>query len=148
VALISVAESLDTSSADARLVLNIMTAVSQWEREAIGERTRDALSRKRKRGERVGNLPFGSRLAGVGQHVEQDPGEQATLSEIRRLREQGTTMRGIATALNRGAHLTRRALAAAWSLSRGFSKRLPASDPSRPGDVFPKTCPFSRQLRC
>lgn len=35
VALISVAESLDTSSAGGRLVLNIMTAVSQWEREAI-----------------------------------------------------------------------------------------------------------------
>ena len=44
VALISVAESLDTGSAAGRLVINIMTAVSQWEREAIGERTRDALS--------------------------------------------------------------------------------------------------------
>jgi site-specific DNA recombinase len=41
VTLISVAESLDTGSAAGRLVLNIMTAVSQWEREAIGERTRD-----------------------------------------------------------------------------------------------------------
>ena len=39
VALISVAESLDTSSAAGRLVLNIMTAVSQWERKAKGERT-------------------------------------------------------------------------------------------------------------
>jgi hypothetical protein len=38
VALISVAESLDTGSAAGRLVINIMTAVSQWEREAIGER--------------------------------------------------------------------------------------------------------------
>jgi DNA invertase Pin-like site-specific DNA recombinase len=43
VALISVAESLDTSSASGRLMMNIMAAVSQWEREAIGERTRDAL---------------------------------------------------------------------------------------------------------
>jgi DNA invertase Pin-like site-specific DNA recombinase len=34
VALVSVAESLDTSSAGGRLVLNIMTAVSQWERES------------------------------------------------------------------------------------------------------------------
>ncbi len=38
VSLVSVAESLDTGSAAGRLVLNIMTAVSQWEREAIGER--------------------------------------------------------------------------------------------------------------
>src|SRR5271155_415180 len=38
VALVSVAECLDTGSAAGRLVLNIMAAVSQWEREAIGER--------------------------------------------------------------------------------------------------------------
>lgn len=62
VALISVAESLDTSSAAGRLVLNIMTAVSQWEREAIGERTGDAMDHKRTNGERVGNIRFGYRL--------------------------------------------------------------------------------------
>src|SRR6516225_611736 len=56
VSLISVAESLDTGSAAGRLVINIMTAVSQWEREAIGERTRDALRHKRANGERIGNI--------------------------------------------------------------------------------------------
>jgi DNA invertase Pin-like site-specific DNA recombinase len=45
------------------LVLNIMTAVSQWEREAIGERTRDAMSHKRTNGERGwANIKFGYRL--------------------------------------------------------------------------------------
>ena len=53
VALVSVAESLDTGSAAGRLVITIMGAVSQWEREAIGERTRDALQHKRSNGERV-----------------------------------------------------------------------------------------------
>ena len=38
VALISIAESLDTGSAAGRLVITIVGAVSQWEREAIGER--------------------------------------------------------------------------------------------------------------
>src|ERR1700692_3004661 len=66
VALVSVAESLDTGSAAGRLVLNIMTTVSQWEREAIAERTRDAMNHKRNNGERVGNIAFGSRLAGGG----------------------------------------------------------------------------------
>jgi len=61
--LVSVAESLDTGTAGGRLVLNIMTAVSQWEREAIGERTRDALRHKRAKGKRVGNIAFGFRLA-------------------------------------------------------------------------------------
>jgi len=63
VALISVAESLDTGSAAGRLVITIVGAVSQWEREAIGERTRDALRHKRSQGQRVGNIAFGSRIA-------------------------------------------------------------------------------------
>src|SRR5277367_71110 len=79
VALISVAESLDTGSAAGRLVITIMGAVSQWEREAIGERTRDALRHKRGQGQRVGNIAFGSRLASDGEHLEVAPGEQAAL---------------------------------------------------------------------
>jgi len=50
VALISVAESLDTGSAAGRLMITIMGAVSQWEREAIGERTRDALRHQARQG--------------------------------------------------------------------------------------------------
>ncbi len=114
VPLVSVAESLDTGSAAGRLVLNIMTAVSQWEREAIGERTRDALSHKRGKGERVGNLAFGYRLAHDGQHLEADPGEQQALAEIRRLRTDGMALRGIAAALNHRAYRTRRGTA--WRL--------------------------------
>src|ERR1022692_3221138 len=107
VALVSVAESLDTSSAGGRLVLNIMTAVSQWEREAIGERTRDALNHKRNRGERTGNIPFGSRLAADGKHLEPDSTEQAALAEIQRLRNEGKAMRKIAANLNERAYRTR-----------------------------------------
>src|ERR1035441_7348786 len=86
VALISVAESLDTSSAAGLLVITIMGAVSQWEREAIGERTRDALGHKKSNGERVGNIEYGYRLARDGKHVEADSAEQTVLKEIGRLR--------------------------------------------------------------
>jgi site-specific DNA recombinase len=108
VALVSVAESLDTGSADGRLVLNIMAAVSQWEREAIGERTRDAMRHKRSQGERVGNIAFGSRLSNDGQHLEPHPAEQAALAEIRLLRNRGLTLRGIAATLNHRSYRTRR----------------------------------------
>jgi DNA invertase Pin-like site-specific DNA recombinase len=107
VALISVAESLDTSSAAGRLVLNIMTAVSQWEREAIGERTRDALSHKRRNGERVGNIAYGFRLAADGTHVEPDSREQAILARIRELRPT-CSLRKIAALLNQDGYRTRR----------------------------------------
>ena len=108
VALISVAESLDTSSAAGRLVLNIMTAVSQWEREAIGERTRDALRHKRTNGERVGNIAYGYRLSGDGAHLERDDAEQAAIVAIRELRASGRTLRQIAKDLNQQGRRTRR----------------------------------------
>ena len=54
VALVSVADALDTRSAAGRLVLNIMVSVSQREREAVGERARDALRHKRATGQRIG----------------------------------------------------------------------------------------------
>ncbi len=114
VALVSVAEALDTGSAAGRLVITIMGAVSQWEREAIGERTRDALNHKRSNGERVGNIRFGYRLCADGRHVEPDPGEQAALAAIRNLRQDGHTLRGIAAALNSRALRTRRG--SAWRL--------------------------------
>src|SRR5215469_11504602 len=88
--------------------------VSQWEREAIGERTRDALRHKRSTGERVGNIRFGFRLSPDGKHVEPDPGEQGVLTEIRHLRQSGHTLRGIAVALNRQSLRTRRG--SAWRL--------------------------------
>ena len=53
-------------------------------------------------------VPFGSRLAADGEHLEADPAEQAALAEIRQLRHRGATLRGIAAALNHRAYRTRR----------------------------------------
>ena len=49
----SVADHIDTSTASGRLVLNVMGSVSQWEREAIGERTSEALAVMRSNGRAV-----------------------------------------------------------------------------------------------
>ena len=108
VALISVAESLDTSTAAGRLVITIMGAVSQWEREAIGERTREALRHKKSKGERAGNIPFGYRMGADGKRLEPDASEQGALDAIRKLRSQGHSLRKIAETLNRKGHRTRR----------------------------------------
>jgi DNA invertase Pin-like site-specific DNA recombinase len=107
VTLVSVAESLDTGTAAGRLVLNIMTAVSQWEREAIGERTRDAMRHKRANGERVGTIRFGFRMAEDGR-LEEDPAEQDVLARMRELKAAGRTVREIADELNRQGYTTRR----------------------------------------
>ena len=66
--LFSVADSIDTRTAAGRLVLNVLMSVAQWERETIGERTKDALQHKIRKGERCGKVRFGYTLAedGVG----------------------------------------------------------------------------------
>ena len=108
VALVSVAESLDTGSAAGRLVITIMTAVSQWEREAIGERTRDAMQHKRTNGECVGNIAYGYRLAADGEHLEHDETEQAVVTTISALRAKRRTLREVADELNGRGFRTRR----------------------------------------
>ena len=88
-----------------------MTAVSQWEREAIGERTRDAMHHKRLNGERVGTLPFGYRVATDGVRLEPNSAEQEILRHIRWLRLGGRSTRQIAADLNRLGFVTRRGTA-------------------------------------
>jgi DNA invertase Pin-like site-specific DNA recombinase len=108
VALVSVSESLDTGTAAGRLVLNVMMSVAQWEREAIGERTRDAMRHKKANGQRVGTIPFGFQLAADGRTLEPSAIEQRALAIIRECRQAGYTLRQIAEALNGQGHQTRR----------------------------------------
>jgi DNA invertase Pin-like site-specific DNA recombinase len=111
VSLVSVADSLDTRSAAGRLVLNIMVSVSQWEREAIGERTRDALRHKSANGERVGTVPFGFALAADGVRLVENEDEQALLTRMRSMKATGLSTRRIADELNQQGFSTRRGTA-------------------------------------
>ena len=97
--LFSVADSIDTRSSAGRLVLNVLLSVAQWEREAIGERTRDALQHKRTRNERVGTVPFGYDLAADGVSLLENEPEQKAIVFIHSLREQGKSFRAIADEL-------------------------------------------------
>jgi site-specific DNA recombinase len=98
VSLVSVAESLDTGSAAGRLVLNIMVSVSQWEREAIGERTATALRHKRTAGRIFNHCPFG--FERLGDALVPLPSEQAVVSRIRFMHANGYSLRKIAAELN------------------------------------------------
>jgi DNA invertase Pin-like site-specific DNA recombinase len=65
--LMSVSEQIDTRTAAGRMVLNILAAVSQWERETIGERTAEAMAYKRRWREYTGGAPpYGWSLAADG----------------------------------------------------------------------------------
>ena len=96
--LISCAESLDTSTATGRLVINIMASVSQWEREVISERTSAALQELRLQGRSTGTPRFGHTVDEDGNLVK-DPDEQQILAEVTELRQAGESWQAVARTL-------------------------------------------------
>ena len=101
-------EQVNTRTAAGRLMLNLLTSVAQWERETIGERTRDALRAKRQRGEKTGgDVPFGFDLMEDGTLVENTK-EQAVIEHVRILRNNGYGYQRTADALNRMGYRSKR----------------------------------------
>ena len=101
----SVADNIDTSSAAGRLVLNVLVSVSQWEREAISERTSVALQHLRRKGVKMGRAPYGWRYGDqtdVDGHRVMVPveAEQTAIAHVMRMVQAGDTYAIIAAALN------------------------------------------------
>lgn len=90
-ALLSIQEQCDTSSAAGRMVLNLMTSVSQWERETIGERTSTALQFKKAQGVQLG----APRLKSAD-----------TIARIKALRDAGHSLPSIAASLTAEGYQT------------------------------------------
>ena len=106
-ALMSVSEQIDTRSAAGRLVLNILASVSQWERETIGERTRDAMQHKQANGEYIGGeAPYGFKLV-AGELIE-DEAEQEVIQKAKTYHAEGLSLRKIAAELDKQGIKTRR----------------------------------------
>ena len=117
-ALMSVSEQIDTRSAAGRLVLNILASVSQWERETIGERTRDAMQHKQANGEYIGGeTPYGFKL--VSGELIEDEAEQEVIQKAKAYQAEGLSLRKIATELDKQDIKTRRgSIFAATQISR------------------------------
>ena len=99
IALKSVQDSLDTTTASGKLIVHFMGAIAQWEREVIGERTAAALGVKRSRGEKTGGtVPYGYTVDKKG-ILHEDPREQAGIALMVVCREEGKSLRQIAQAL-------------------------------------------------
>lgn len=112
-ALLSVAEQVDTRSAGGRLVLNVLASVSEWERDAIAERTRDALAQLKAEGVRLGGEALGwSRAADVDEEgrrqLQPVQEERETIHRIFVLHAEGHSLREIARRLEAEGHRTKR----------------------------------------
>lgn len=99
--LFSVTDSIDTRSAAGRLVLNVLMSVAAWEREIIGERTKEALRHKIRKGQRCGKLRYGYDLAADGKTLKENPAEQQAIALMRELRATGHSLMAIAAELTR-----------------------------------------------
>ena len=84
-ALVALDLGVDTTTPPGELVANLMAAVAQWERRAIGERTREALAARRAQGVQLG------RPRSIPAEVR---------ARIVEAREEGLTYRAIADRLN------------------------------------------------
>jgi site-specific DNA recombinase len=83
-----------------------LASVSQWEREAIGERTAAAMQYKAACGEFTGGeAPFG--WSAVDGRLEPVEAEQTVIAEARRIRAAGVSLRTVARELDRAGMRSR-----------------------------------------
>lgn len=90
----------DGDGPEAVLMRRIVDAFAEYERLLIKARTRAALAVKRARGERTGDIPYGSRLAADGIHLEPHAAEQEARRLIHGYRQAGLTLRAIGERLS------------------------------------------------
>lgn len=81
------------------LMRRMVDAFAEYERLLIGARTKAALGAKKRRGERVGAVPYGSRLAADGVHLEDCPEEQDVIRLAKEYSAKGLSLRGVAARL-------------------------------------------------
>jgi DNA invertase Pin-like site-specific DNA recombinase len=84
----------------AKLVLTILAAIAEFERERIGERIRDAKRHQRRTGKYLGgDRPFGWDIGEDGALVPVEK-EQRALAEMQALRSKGMSYRAISQHMN------------------------------------------------
>jgi site-specific DNA recombinase len=89
VSFVAVTQQFNTSTSLGRLTLNILLSFAQFERELIGERTRDKMSAARKKGKWVGGCPvLGYDVGSGGGALEVNEEEAETVRSIFTLFEQ------------------------------------------------------------
>lgn len=98
--LVSLSENIDTTTAAGKMVFRILAVLSEFERDIVSERTKAALAHKKSKGQRIGNIPYGFRLASDGETLEQCPDESRIKRLVRRLKKKGMSLRKISRELS------------------------------------------------
>jgi site-specific DNA recombinase len=97
--LVSISEKIDTTSAAGKMVFRMLAVMAEFERDQTAERVTAALQHKKSKGERVGSIPYGFKLAMDKIKLLKDKAEQAMIALCKELKEQGLSLRKIAAKL-------------------------------------------------
>lgn len=103
--LVAIRESIRLDSALGRALVSILLVFAQMEREATGERTREAIAHIRRNGYHFGKVPYGYKAIPAPNNpryriLVEDPREQEVLGTIKELVEAGAGLTEIASLLN------------------------------------------------
>lgn len=103
--LLSIGDSIDTRTASGRLVLNVLASVAQWEREAISERTSEALRHLKAQGVHIGATGYGAMRVSESdengrRRIVAVAEQEQVIARMRALRQSGLTLSAICVQLN------------------------------------------------
>ena len=91
-------QSIDSGTAVGKMMLTMLAAFAEFERNLISERTAAALTYKRKHDQVYNHVPFG--FVRSGDRLIQSEQEIAVVTQIQQWRDAGNTLRAIAIKLN------------------------------------------------
>jgi DNA invertase Pin-like site-specific DNA recombinase len=103
--LVSIEEHLDATTPTGQLMMNLLASVSQWERQIIGARTKEAMLHLRAQ-RRVYCRPVFGYDCKKGRLLENKK-EQVVIEQVRKWRSSGKTYRDIAAERCRNPYKTR-----------------------------------------
>jgi DNA invertase Pin-like site-specific DNA recombinase len=93
-------EGTESDDPTAVLMRRIVDAFAEYERLIIKARTKAGMQAKKRRGERVGQLPYGADLANDGVQLVPNANELHVLATVKELRGEGLSIQAVASKLN------------------------------------------------
>jgi DNA invertase Pin-like site-specific DNA recombinase len=112
-------EGTESDDPTAILMRRIVDAFSEYERLIIKARTKAGMQAKKRRGERVGQLPYGADVGPDGVKLVENEGELTALALVNELRGRGLSMQAVAEKLNE-LNIPTKKVGARWHTTQVF----------------------------